>query len=291
MDLDLFANPWEHVRLLSDPSRNLALLRLLERRAPGARVLEIGCGTGLLSVAAAKLGAKRVFAVEPTPLVEVARQLVRDNGLQDRVAVLEGRIEDLGKHKVDLVFSELLNADPFVEGVVEASAAGAEWLAPGGFLAPSRLRVFAALVRESTSAAEVRTARAEVQAFAARLGLRADALLELLANPGPYPYVAGAPEPISAPVLVWDVDLRDGDLADEVELPLFPTEAGPVGGVVLWFEADLDEGLLLSNPPGAGGHWGQLLCAWDHEVGGVPGRPIQVRFLLDENNQVTGEPA
>ena len=61
-----FANPWEHLRLLSDPDRNQALVTLLERRAPGATVAEIGCGTGLLSLVAARLGAKKVFAIEPT---------------------------------------------------------------------------------------------------------------------------------------------------------------------------------------------------------------------------------
>ena len=57
MDLSQFADPWEQLRLLSDAPRNALLIELLRRRAPGARVLEVGCGTGLLSCAAAALGA------------------------------------------------------------------------------------------------------------------------------------------------------------------------------------------------------------------------------------------
>ena len=90
MDLSGFANPWEHIRLLSDSPRNEVLIQLLAKRAPGARVLEVGCGTGLLSCIAAKLGAAEVIGVEPTPLIEVARELVKENGL-NQVTLLEGR--------------------------------------------------------------------------------------------------------------------------------------------------------------------------------------------------------
>src|SRR5690606_20161346 len=144
---------WEHVRLLSDRPRNDALITLLRRHAPGARVLEVGCGTGLLSCVAAKLGAARVYAVEPTPLAEEARRLVAHNGLEGVVEVLEAPIEELTPRPVDLAFSELLNADPFYEGLVPAMEAAAAW---GGRLAPRRLRVWTALVRDDSSAREHR---------------------------------------------------------------------------------------------------------------------------------------
>ncbi|MBN2798409.1 MAG: 50S ribosomal protein L11 methyltransferase [Deltaproteobacteria bacterium] len=292
MDLSLFANPWEHLRLLSDAPRNEALLELLRRRAPGNRVLEIGCGTGLLSLAAAKLGARKVYAVEPTPLVEVAEQLVRDNGLQGIVEVLRGEVQDLAPRPVDLVFSELLNADPFVEGVLDASAAGAEWLAPRGHLAPSRLRVWAALVREPGSAQEARAARDQVRALASRLDLNLGSLLDALGDAGPYSYVAAAPALASAPALIWDLALgTDEEPEEERVVPLLPLEPGPVGGVVLWFEAQLDEGLVMSNAPGVSGHWGQLVCAWDRELGGRADRPIPIRFSVDEDGLTAGEPA
>ena len=132
-----FADLWEHVRLLSDDGRTDALVRLLERHAPGRRVLEVGCGTGLLSCVAAALGAREVVAVEPTGQADLARQLVHAAGLGDRVEVVEAAIEDLSPRPMDLVFSELLNADPFAEGVVEVSRAARAWLADGGLLAPS----------------------------------------------------------------------------------------------------------------------------------------------------------
>ncbi|HJL30481.1 MAG TPA: class I SAM-dependent methyltransferase, partial [Polyangiaceae bacterium LLY-WYZ-15_(1-7)] len=131
MELEDFADPWEQVRLLQDRARNDALLALLERRAAGARVLEVGTAHGLFACLAAKLGAERVVAVEASPLAATARALVEANGLAGRVEVVEADLLEvdalpgLARGEVDLAFGELLNADPFVEGVVEAMEAAA----------------------------------------------------------------------------------------------------------------------------------------------------------------------
>ena len=277
-----FANPWEHVRLLSDGPRNAALLALLARRAPGARVLEVGCGTGLLSCAAARLGATRVYAVEPTPLASVAARLVADNALGDIVEVLQARVEDLAPRPVDLAFSELLNADPFVEGVLPAMNAASAWVAPGGRLAPRRLRVWAALARAGGSAAEARAARAEVRRLGQRLDLRLDALQEALATPIPYVSLSGSEVPAGPARLVWDLALGDGALPGPVTLALQPAEAGPVAGIILWFEADLDDNLPLGNAPGADTHWGRLVAAFAEERGVRAGGTVDVRFTTAE---------
>jgi predicted RNA methylase len=181
-DLHAFADPWEHVRLLSDEARNAALLALLQRRAPGRRVLEVGCGTGLLSVVAARLGATEVHAVEPTERADVAAALVAANGLDGVVHVHRAAIEDLDPRPVDLAFSELLNVDPFVEGLLEASRAASAWLVPSGHLAPSRLRLYGALVGDDDSAAEVARVRTLLDRLARDHDLRLDPLQEELAG-------------------------------------------------------------------------------------------------------------
>ena len=288
LDLSLFASPWEHLRLLSDAPRNDALVQLLERRAPGARVLEVGCGTGLLSLVAARLGAVHVVAVEPTPLVEIARQLVADNRLGDRVTVLQGAVQDLVPREVDLAFSELLNADPFMEGVLDAMDAAAGWVAPGGLLAPRHLRVLAALVRAPGSAREARDARRAVAGLEARLGLQLGALADALTDVEPYRYHAGQVELASPPAVVWDLPLGEGAEPDEeVRVDLVPDQPGPVGGAVVWFEATYDDGLVLDNAPGRPGHWGHLVSAWDREVGARAGVPFPVRCVADDEDGVS----
>lgn len=290
MDLSLFSNPWEHLRLLSDAPRNEALLELLRRRAPGARVVEVGCGTGLLSLAAARLGAERVYAVEPTPLVEVAQELVRANHLQDRVVVLSGAVEDLVPRPVDLAFSELLNAEPFLEGILDASDAVAPWVVPGGHLAPHRLRVWVALVRDAGSTREARDARRQVQALSQRLDLEIGPLRAALQQVEPYRYLAGSVSLASRPALVWELALGTGERpAERVRVEVEVDEPGPVGGAVVWFEATYDEGLVLDNAPGRPGHWGHAVSAWDQEVGARLGS-FALELSLDGEMEVEVRP-
>jgi SAM-dependent methyltransferase len=282
MDLAAFANPWEHTRLLSDAARNARMITLLERHAPGARVLEVGCGTGLLACVAARLGARVVYAVEPTRIAAIARSVVAANGLSDVVRVLDGRVQDLAPRPVDLAFSELLNADPFAEGVLEAMAAAAGWVAPGGRLAPNRLRVWVALARVSGSAGEARAATRELERTARRFDLDLDPILDGLATAGPYRYVGSDLPLASAPVLAWDLAIgRDYRPTAPRRLVATALEAGPIGGAVVWFEATLDDGLVLGNAPGSGGHWGQLVCAWPEERGARAGDAVALGIGVD----------
>lgn len=284
MDLSAFGNPWEHIRLLSDGARNAALIDLLARHAPGKRVLEIGCGTGLLSLAAARLGASKVYAVEPTPLFELARQLVRDNNLQDIVEVHEGRVQDLEPRPVDLAFSELLNAEPFGEGVVPAMRAANAWLAPGGLLVPKQLRVWVALVRAPDSAREAQAARDEVGRLEARLNLDLGLLSEALTPSEAYKFVSQVDNPISSTALAWDITLgTDDEPMDVVEVEVVVQEPGPIAGAVIWFDADLDDEATMANPPGEGGHWGQLLCGFSEERGYRAGQSVRLRLELDHD--------
>ena len=282
-DLSAFANVWEHARLLSDVPRNQAYIDLLSRHAKGKRVLEIGCGTGLLSCIAAKLGASHVYAVEPTAVSEVARELVAHNGLEGLVDVLDGRLEDLEPRPVDLAFSELLNADPFFEGVVPVSNAAAPWIAPGGLLAPRRLRVYAALVRGADCAREVRQAKRSLGRFADQFQLSLGPLIDTMETDESYRFMSQNHLPVSEPVLLYDIALGDGSEPEEEQVVhTRVAEPGPVDGAVVWFECTLDEGIVLHNRPGTDSHWGQLVCGWSTEIGARAGADVELCVDIDE---------
>jgi ribosomal protein L11 methyltransferase len=108
-------------------------LEELERiagRVGGADVLDLGCGTGVLAAAAARLGARRVAALDPSPAaVAAARETARLNGVEARVEVLFGDLGAVRGRAFDLVLANLY-ADVLLMIAEELAAA----LRPGATL-------------------------------------------------------------------------------------------------------------------------------------------------------------
>lgn len=78
------------------PSTRLCLVAAESLVSPGARVLDVGTGSGILGIAAARLGASEVIALDIDPVaVRAARTNVRLNRLSRVVAVLQGSPEEL----------------------------------------------------------------------------------------------------------------------------------------------------------------------------------------------------
>ncbi len=73
-------------------------------------VLDISCGTGILSLFAARGGAKRVIAVDANDIAEKAEKTVKANGLEDVITVIRGKVEIIalpdGITQVDIIISE-----------------------------------------------------------------------------------------------------------------------------------------------------------------------------------------
>ncbi|MDP3939834.1 MAG: 50S ribosomal protein L11 methyltransferase, partial [Deltaproteobacteria bacterium] len=91
----------------SHPTTRLCL-RLLRDAEGLERVLDVGTGTGILAIAAARWGARRVVAVEmDEPSALNARENVARNAVADRVEVVHGRVEAL-EGLFDLVLANLL---------------------------------------------------------------------------------------------------------------------------------------------------------------------------------------
>jgi len=86
----------------------LKALSLVAEKGQMGRVLDLGTGTGILAIAAALLGAKRVLAVDLNPLcVKTTRENVRLNHLEGKVGVVEGSAEDMVDQSADLVLANI----------------------------------------------------------------------------------------------------------------------------------------------------------------------------------------
>ena len=137
-----------HQALLADTRRNRAFQRALAARVrPGHTVLDIGAGSGIWAVVAARLGARRVVAVEREPLLQpVIENLARENGVGDRVEVVCADARRLDLPRVfDVVVSETIGPEAFDEGIVALLERARErFLRRGGALVPESVALRAA---------------------------------------------------------------------------------------------------------------------------------------------------
>lgn len=118
----------------------------------GKVVLDVGCGTGILSMLAARAGAARVIGVDASPaIIDSARVAVAANGLAGAVRLVSGRIEDLSRADLELaegeavgiVLSEWMGYCLLFESMLP-SVLGARdrFMRSGGTMWPSQVRLF-----------------------------------------------------------------------------------------------------------------------------------------------------
>lgn len=133
-----------HLEMLQDRARCLAYQQALEPVVKDKVVLDVGCGSGILSLFAARAGASQVLAVD-MDIPPGAGEAARDNGLDDRIRFISGRIQDveLPVDSVDIIVSEWMGGLLLMEDMLPAVLyARDRWLKPGGRLLPDRAQLF-----------------------------------------------------------------------------------------------------------------------------------------------------
>ena len=148
--MEYFLRAYSH--MIADEVRMHAFERALAQAVrPGSVVADIGAGTGAISLAAARLGARKVYAIERDDVIEVARQIVGRNGLDERISCIQapsGEVEL--PEPADVIVSDLRGVLPLYDGHITAVVdARSRFLASGGVQIAARDRLCAALAESS----------------------------------------------------------------------------------------------------------------------------------------------
>ena len=265
--------------MIADPVRMGAHHQALRRTVrPGAVVVDVGAGSGIMSLLACQLGAARVYAIEPDGVIQVARELAAANGFGDRVRFFEDRSTRVDlPERADVVVADLRSTLPLTEHLPAMIDARARFLAPGGTLIPRRDVLCAAVVaaeeaydlhrrpwRHGAPDLDMRAAEARTLSTPRRARLPESELL----TPGQSWAVIDY-QLVSSP--------RVGGRAT------WRMERAGIGrGLRLWFDTELVEGIGFSNGPAAPETvYGAAFFPWREPVALDPGDEVAVELHAD----------
>ena len=240
----MYAEIEVHRTMICDRVRTEAFRRAIDAMVrPGDVVLDVGAGTGILSLFAARAGAARVYAVEQTTIAVLARELAAANGVADVVHVIQGDIMEVElPERVDVIVSEWLGGFGIDEGMlVPVIVARDRWLKLGGIMIPRSVTAWTGLVHDSHLG--------ETTGFLSDnpYGLRLDGLVEMTLNEviysGSFRHLAEG-DRRSEQGRLWTTDvmrisLEQAQAPQEAEVLLQVRDSGTANALALWFSADL----------------------------------------------------
>lgn len=149
-----------HEEMLKDKVRTLSYRNAIMKNKHLFKdkiVLDVGCGTGVLSMFAAQAGAKHVLAVDMSNIIEMAEKVIDLNGFSDKITLIRGKLEDvvLPYDKVDIIISEwmgyFLLYESMLDTVLEARD---KYLKEGGLIFPDKASIHIAMIEDAEYKAE-----------------------------------------------------------------------------------------------------------------------------------------
>jgi hypothetical protein len=277
--------PQWHFNLVRDDARNAAYETALRRAVtPTSRVLEIGTGSGLLAMMAARAGAAAVVTCEVVPAIaEKAAEIVAHNGYANRVRVLAKHSDRLDAEgdmggRADILVSEIVANNFLGEGVLPAhERAVRDLLKPGGRVIPARGKVRVALAHDSGETRRLtHIAGFDLSGF------------NVLARPIRRIIIGGERLTLrSDPADLFVFDLASPQYCAPSQTSVTCRSAGgEVNGIAQWIVLELDEVTHYENRPGVAmkSAWAVVFHAFQHSIQTVPGQQLRRCGAHDRNN-------
>lgn len=246
-----------HLSMINDPVRVEAFRRAIEATIhPGDVVLDLGCGSGILSFLALRAGARRVIAVDSGEVIELARQLSHRLGFDDRIDWIQSHSRDLRlEAPADVLITETLGNGGFDEGILGTVAdARRRLLRPDARILPGGLHL-------RVCPLEAADVSAHLDAWPRDLhGLDFSSIRPLAANQLYWKQLHTSAFLASAAALPYldltccDTTSYAGRCRTTIRRP------GELSALGVWFESRLTEGIVLSNAPEEGArNWRQAV--------------------------------
>ena len=266
--------------MIADTGRTSAYARALEARiTPSSIVLDIGTGPGILALLACRAGARKVYAVEPDDVIQVAREAAAANGYADRIQFIQGMTTDIDlPERVDGIVADIHGVLPvYGKSIVSILDARARFLKPGGWIVPAREMLWAAPVSSPPGH------KRAVEAWTTEYGFDLTSARVRATNMWHKGWLS--PDGLLAEPRCWAVldygSLDSPNISGEMS---WTVEQAAVGhGIGIWFDTETAPGIGLSNSPASGERhvFGQSFFAWPAPVSLSAGDLVVVRLRAD----------
>lgn len=262
----------------------------------GKTVLDVGAGSGILSIFCAQAGASKVYAIEASKMANLAREIVKENGFENVIEVHQTKIEDFqlegeDQRQIDIIVSEWMGFYLLHEGMLDSVLfARDKFLKSSGSMFPQNASIYVApcAVPSLFDAWDVHDG-VQMQAFGAALRAQKALKPEIMVIPPKDLLHEGA-------VMAW-FDLNEVTLEDLNEFVfnevIVVQNPGRYQGICIWFEVtfptnDDGETVTLSTAPTADPtHWKQTIILLPDQYQEViePQEPIAFNLLMKRNEE------
>ncbi|KAI5640679.1 ribosomal protein l11 methyltransferase (PrmA) domain-containing protein [Phthorimaea operculella] len=252
-----------HYDMLSDKVRTESYRDAILKNAETFKykvVLDLGCGTGILSMFSATAGAKKVYALDQSEVIYHAIDIITENNLQDKIKTIKGRLENTKlEEKVDIIVSEWMGYFLLFEGMLDSVIyARDNYLKPGGLLLPNRCNISLVANGDTDTHKKLIEYWSDVYGYKMNC-MKSEVVREASVD------VVGSKHILSEPCVVTDIDIHTCttdvmNFTSKFQLPI--TKDGSLTSLVGYFDTffDLPNKVAFSTGPlTTATHWKQTV--------------------------------
>lgn len=263
-------NRWDeigiHQLMIQDKRRTLCYKKAIENNVKNNDVvLDVGCGTGILSFFAAKKGCKKIYAVDKSNIIECAIEIAKRNDLKKYIQFIKTDILEFEpKEKIDVLIHELIGSFIWDENVLsKVSYIRDHFLKKGGIIIPHKIELYFVPVN-------YRLAFEKAISFWSKKRYGTD--FSYLSQKEFIQSIETATSPsiinlndtktfLCKEKLAYTIDLiKEATIAHEITAAFKIEKNSRLTGVLVYFKVFLDKNNVVSTKPKkTNTHWGQIL--------------------------------
>ena len=270
--------------MLSDNIRHEAYQKAIDETVKsGDVVLDLGAGTGILGIMALKAGASKVYMIEKSDSIDLAKEIVIQNGFAEQVTYFnESSLEVELPEKVDVIVSETLGSFGVDENTLEfVIDARKRFLKEGGKIIPEEITVFIEPVESDECNQKLEFWRniAGIDFAPAHHVFSQKMMVEKLQNKN----ILAHGDPFCS------IDFNTIDDAALMSTTYHVIEKrGTIHGFAGWFDLQLSENVQLSTAADRPTtHWKQAFFPITEKVSVVPNDVVEIQMLVKPKSEAS----